>query len=330
MASNATKGRRPDIEQELNETYHVGWKYVAGVNTSEFDIEKSQANQARFEAIDEAVVAQYVEGVERGDPFPAVIAYRPRARSKLVIIDGNHRLAAHAAAQAPISVYEIEQGTRAQVIAVMTFAFNTKHGKPTSEDERVEQALYLINSGASIDEASAQVNVPSRLVKRAIAKSKGDVRADEVGLDRRKWDMISQSGKNRLLNISTDEGFKDAAELAYAASLDATEIFELVGLLNSSRSATKHRQIIKTQADIHRDRIQLGGGGVIGSTAVRKGMTPRGRVSMALGQINAWPNDLKALARTYADGERTDQASMLMQASDKLKQLALALDPKIT
>jgi hypothetical protein len=318
-------GRRPDIETELSDRYHVDWAYLHAVDVSEFDVDKSLQNQARFEALDEDTVEQYREAVLRGDPFPAVIAYRPRKNGKLLIIDGNHRLVAHERAERPIEVYEVAQGTRPQTVALMTFAFNTRHGRPTSEEERVSQALYLIDNGASIGAAASAVNVPERIVKRAVARANADKRADEVGADRREWDALAASTRSRLLNITTDEGFKDAVHLAFAARLGSEETFELVSLLNSSKSATKQRALVKAESQRYSDRIQDAAGGVL-TTADRRAVGPKQRIGMALGQVMALPDDIRAIAKTYAAAEKSAVAAQLIDASERLRKIALALD----
>jgi hypothetical protein len=325
------QGRRSDIEQELTERYHVEFTYLPGVSTSEFDIDKSLKNQARFDAIDEATVELYKEAALRGDAFPAVLAYRPgrSANAKLVSIDGNHRLVSHDQAGVPLDVYEIARGTKPQTIALMTFSFNTKHGRPTSEAERVSQALYLIDNGAGQEAAAAAVNVPVRIVKKAVLKAGADKRADEVGVDRREWEALPQTSRSRLLNIGTDEGFHDAVHLAYAARLDSNEIFELTTLLNTSKSATKQRAILKAETARYADRIQDVAGGALGN-AGRKPMTPKGRLMMILGQVTALPDDTRAVASSFSAQEKTDAASRLMTASEHLRKVALALDPKIT
>jgi hypothetical protein len=327
----AERGRRPDIESELSDQYHVGWEYLHQVPTAHFDIDKSLRNQARFEALDEPTVALYQEGVERGDPFPAVIAYRSGRRpdGKLVIIDGNHRLVAHDRASRPIDVYVVEPGTKPILIARMTFAFNTRHGRPTSEEERVHHALFLVDNGASLDAAAAAVNVPLRIVRKAALRAKADLRAAEVGADMREWEAIGGTNRSRLLNVSTDEGFVGAIHLAYAARLGSDEVFELVALLNTSKSAAKQRQILRSETDRYSGRIQDAGAGVLG-TADRKTMSAKGRVGVALGMLLSLPDDDAATARLWAEPERAEAAERLLGVAERLRKLAAAIDPSVS
>lgn len=322
-------GRRPDIESDLDEKYNVQWSYLEQVPASGFDIEGSLQNQARFEAVHEDTVEQYREAVERGDPFPAVIAYRRRKNGRLIIIDGNHRLVAHEKAGRPLDVYEVAQGTRGPTIALMTYSFNTRHGRPTTETERVSQALYLFDSGADQEKAAEAVNIPIRLLRRALTARKASERAKEQNIDDREWGSLAHAARGRLTTIKTDEGFKDATHLAFNAGLTSPEVDELVNLLNTSgRSARKHREIVKAQRGMFSDRIQDNGSGTLRGKG-RRPVGPRGRIGMALGQVLALPDDLSAITRAYAEGERSSTASSLLDASERLRKIALALDSSL-
>lgn len=327
-ARKVINGRRAEIEAELTDRYHVDYTFRSNVSTEEFDIDKSLDNQARFQPIDEETVELYKEGVERGDKFPAVLAHRPGrgANPKLVIIDGNHRLVAHNRADKPLDVYEIDRATRGPAIATMTFAFNTRHGRPTSDEERVHQALYLIDNGSSQSAAAAVVNVRLALVQRAVQRSNADKRAREVGADLREWEALSAESRRRLLTISTDEGFSGSVHLAQVAHLGTEDIVQLVALLNTSKSAAKQRALIKAESERLQERIQ--DSSALGVTT-RKGTTPRGRVSMVIGQILALPDDFSALARSYSTSEREDTAGRLIDASERLRKLAKTLDSSV-
>lgn len=318
-------GRRPDIEHELTEQYHVDWRYVSGVKPTQFDQDKSLHNQARFEPIDQPTVDLYTEAVKRGDHFPAVLAYRPGPRQRYVIIDGNHRLAAHIAAGVVVDIYEIDRDTHPHTIALLTFASNTHHGKPTSESERVHQAIWLIDSGASINNAAAAVSIGVAALKRAIGRAQADQRADDANLKRNEWDALTASVKTRLLNISTDEGFGAAAVLAYQAQLSMIEVAELVAQMNANKSASKQLALVKALRELHQHRIQAGGGGVL-NTAHRRTMGPKQRVNMAVAQALALPEDYASIVKSYARPERADASKRMREAGERLTHLADLLD----
>jgi hypothetical protein len=325
IAGGMDQGRRPDIEEDLTKTYHVQWSYLREIPLSQFNAAKSRHNQARHEAIDDKVVATYAGAMKHGDRFPPVIAYKPAATSDYILIDGNHRLAAASVAElATLAVYEVDFETDPRTIALMTFALNTKHGMPTTESERVTQAVYLVENGTNLSMAAAALVLPERLLKAALMRGTADARADAVGFPRNKWDTMGQTVKNKLSTIHTDEGFHDATELAYAARLTYIEIQELISAVNSTRSGTKQRAIIKNLKDAYQDRIQGTAGGLM-STALQRRANPKRRASLAVGQALALPEDPKVIADTYAQPERADAAKKFAEAAVRFQGVADAL-----
>ena len=325
--------RRPDIEDALSRQFHVEWDFVAGVSAEEFNVDASLANQARLEEpVNEDTVERYREAAERGDVFPAVVAYRPgRAKAPLLVnIDGNHRLVAHMRAHEgqglPLAVYEVARATRPQIITLMTMSFNTKHGRPTSEKERIHHALYLIDNGSSADAAATAMNVPVRLVKAALARAKADERAKEVGVDLREWHALTDGQRRRLIAVGTDEGFARAVHTTHAAGLGAEEVNELTALLNQSgRSAKRHNQIMDAEDDRLRERIQSNGAGTMPTATQRRKVTPKARLSSVLGQVLSLPEDIDTLAATFSPAERDDAVQRVTDAYERLGKLLAAL-----
>jgi hypothetical protein len=316
----ATGSRRPEVEDELTNRYHVKWTYHTDVKPSAFDSDKSLHNQARNEPIDQALVDIYTEAVKRGDKFPAVLAYRPLARARFVMIDGNHRLAAHTADDKPLDMYEIDRDTHPRTIALLTFAMNAHHGKPTSPEERVQHAIYLVDNGASAGAAAAAMNVGVGLIRKAITRGKADRRADAVGLRRNEWDALSVGVKTRLWNISTDEGFIAAARLAYASTLNITETFDLVSLLNDSKSGTRQEAIVAAHQQVYQQRIQADGSGIL-TTANKRHRTPKQWATLVIAQTLAMPENL-AIVGAFAEPERREASQRAREAGTRLIELA--------
>jgi len=243
------------------------------------------------------------------------------------MIDGNHRLAAHVSADMPLDMYEIDRATHPRTIALITFAMNTKHGKPTSEKERIHQALYLVDNGASIDAAATAVSIGPGMLKKALARSKADNRADEVNLRRNEWDSLSATVKIRLVTISTDEGFRAAANLAYVAKMDAVEVSALVPQLNMSKSGVRQEAIVKAQRDLLLGRIQSGGGGVLTTGSRGRTIGPKQRTTMAVSQVLALPENDSVILAAYTDAEKLPVSVRLRQAGERLLRLADQLAP---
>jgi hypothetical protein len=318
-------GRRPDIEHELTHKYQVSWTFTSGVDAKRFDRDRSLHNQARFQPLDKPTVELYREAVRRGDRFPPVIAYRPGGlgrAGKFVIIDGNHRLVAHAEEGAPLDVYEVAPETHPQTVALMTFALNTQHGRPTSEVERIGHAIYLVDNGASETAAAAAVNLSPRILRRALHASKADRRADEVGIRRNEWDTLASPLKARLVQITTDEGFAAAAKLAIAARLNHHEIRELASMLAATRSGKRQASIVAHAREQYADRIGATGAGVLGTAGKKRIVNSRARIGLIVGSILALPEDDSAIVTAYAAPDRATTADRLRAASARLTALA--------
>jgi hypothetical protein len=139
---------------------------------------------------------------------------------------------------------------------MMTFEANVKHGVPTTHEERLHQAVWLINNGTAQEDAAAAVNIKMSDIKKHWARLKADQRADEVGILRPHWDGIAQSSKGRLASIITDEGFMAASNLVYRANLAPDEVFDLVQQLNAVKSSARQVALVKNFESIYGDRIQ--------------------------------------------------------------------------
>lgn len=318
-------GRRKEVEAWLDEN-GVEWEYFPQLPTSDFDWEKSLRNQARvYNVLDEGVVANYTEAIQRGDQFPAVVAYKPTARAKLIVVDGNHRMAAHMrAGEIPIDAYIVTKAT-GQTVAMMSFAANAKHGLPTSFDERVHHAIWLVDNGATHDQAAAAMNIRVSELRKAWGRALSYRRALEVGLVSREWDSLTQTTKNRLNNLATDEGFRAAAQLAFRARLTAEEVFDLVAQVNTSRSGTKQAALVKAIEEQYKDRIaELAGGLAAGATKRARG--PKQTFNWALSSIAALPEDLGSLASKFAEAEREEAAKRAREAAYRLHAFADKLE----
>jgi hypothetical protein len=321
--------RRPDIESYLDGK-GVKWRYLSEVKIDEIDLEKSLRNQARIkQKVDEEVITRYVEAMERGDVFPPIIFARGgrSASAKFVNIDGNHRVISKKKAGDEVYTYGAYEVYDAdpQVIVMMTFEANTKHGLPTSEEERVHQAIWLIDNGATKKAAAQAVNVPEKAINKLWNKVVADRRADEVGILRSHWDHLSQSIKNRLNTVQTDEGFAALVELVYKAKLDWDEVNGYVNEINGSRSGTKQKAMVANWTDVLQDRIQANLGGGL-TNASRRGATPLQRYRMTLGAVLGLPDDVNGLAAQFAPQERSEAAQRAREAAKRFTALAKALD----
>lgn len=316
--------RRSDIEAWLDK-HGVTWEYAGEVELSKTDFDKSLRNQARvYTTLDPEVVTTYAEAINRGDQFPAIVAHRSSKTAKLVNVDGNHRWAAFKEAGRTTAPTYLITKARPQTVVMMTFEANTKHGMPTSHAERLHQAVWLMHNGATYAQASAAVNVKEGEVKRAWARQQADSRADEVGILRTTWDAISQSSKNRLLNVLTDEGFRAAVDLTFRANLGAEDVFDLVAELNKVKSSARQEAIVKQWAAAHSEQIQEAGAGI--ATGGRRQRTPKQAFGIALASLATLPENLDVIAEKYVGDERSETAKRAREAATRLTSIADRLE----
>ena len=308
------------IEEYLDQR-GVQWTFVPKVPTSEFDIERSLNNNARFVAIDKGRVEVYAEAMRRGDHFPPVIAHRQSG--KYMTADGNHRLVGADQAHKPLDVYDIT-GADAEVLVLISFEANTKHGLPTTENERIYQALYLVNNGLPIRDAAAAVNLPKRIVEAASKKARTDQRFIDNNIPRHIVEKLGNSVKWRLSDISTDEGFRAAVDLAFRAGFGTDEAFRVTTELNELRSSDKQVARVRDFEEEYADQIRSSAGGML-VKGPRPGPGPRARVGVAVSNLLNLPDDLEAVTKSYVGPERAEQAQRMRAAADRLIKVADAL-----
>lgn len=318
--------QREDIEKWMTDEKGVKWTFVPNVSVDAFDFDKSLRNQARInQVLNPERLETYSEAMQRGDVFPAVVAYK--VDGKYVAIDGNHRLHAAKQSETNLSVYELDKDTKPQVIVQMTYEANAKHGLPNSVEDRQLHAVYLLKSGASSQEnVAASLNLSRIQVQRAWAKAKADDRAHENGLLPRQWDSFSPSAKARMGAIRTDEGFAAFADLAWRAQLTGDEIDKHVVELNRSRSSAEQKKAVERLKTVYRDRVQTTGGGVVKRKPGSQGMkSPKVVLYVGLGQIMSAEDKIPAILEATSDAEiqqlidNCEEAIMFLQ--DVVKEL---------
>lgn len=295
----------------------VSWEFKAKLDPDDFDAEKSLKNQARFQPVDEKRVDTYAEAMRRGDQFPPVLAHGKQG--KLIIADGNHRLQAAIKARRPLDAYVISGDP--QTLVLITFEANARHGLPSSEDERTQHALYLMDNGASVKSAAAALAIPEKLVNAASIRRNTDQRFLENNISPLVIEKMTEPVKRRLAQISTDEGFIAAVELANRVSMSSNEAFGFVTEINERRSSAKQVAFIKEREADLSDRIGATGGGVLN----RKPMGPKARLNMAMGNILNLPDDLDALTSAYVGPERDEVAKKMRHTARRLNHLAKSL-----
>ena len=279
----------------------VKWTFHPGLETAQFDVDKSLNNQVRFEPVDPKRVDKYAEDMRRGDKFPPTVSHG--RMGKLVQADGVHRLMASIQAKRPVDTYVIQGDARA--ITLISHELNARHGLNTTEDERVAAALSL----------------PRALLNKASQRRTTDQRFKDNKIPALVIEKLSETVKWRLSQVNTDEGFVALTDLVYKAALNSDAVFELVTEINELRSSDKQVAWVEQRKKDMLGEISASGGGVF--TRAAKG--PRQKVNLALTNILNLDEDITVLAEHWKGADRQEGAKRMKDAARLLNSLARQL-----
>lgn len=303
---------------------HISFMYRSGVPTSQIDQDRSLNNQARLgNPLNEKTVQQYVEALKDGDEFPPLLVQKADKGGKYVVVDGNHRLAAHIAAGFNVDFYDLEAKDPRQ-LTLLSMTANTKHGLPNSPEERLQHALFMCDNGMVIHEAARMMNVPRADLKRAVSKRQAERRAAENGILATEWERLPSASRTRLLQVKTDEGFIAAYGVVRDAALDSAEVASLVTRMNETASATRQRSIVKAVRLELADRItevQVQGRGRKG----RQPSSPRQRLAIALGSVQGLPSSTVYLQMDMPEDMRAEFTKRVDESITQLQDIREAL-----
>lgn len=259
MTTTTTDDRRQPATETWLDTLNLNWTYHPDLELHRVDERASRSNQARLEPIDPDVVDRYSDDYRNGDPFPPLLAVR-RARSpKVVLIGGNHRhAAAVAAGHTTHPAYLIDPGLDEATAIRLAYEDNRRHGFAPSDDERIAQAQYLIDSGLTQTDAARVVGISTGKIQRARAVTEADRRARRVELPA-DFELLAKTARSRLNSLRSDPVFAQAAELVLDARLQTdTEVYPLVTALNEQPSDEAAIAYIATRREELDDRIRSG------------------------------------------------------------------------
>lgn len=312
--------RRRQTEKWLTEA-KVDWQFEI-VPVDSFDVETSLRNQARVaEPLNKQKVEEYRLAMERGgqEDFPALVAYMlPSGR--YVIVDGNHRLnAGIGAGVKAFGTYTVDAPE--DVIQILTYQANVFNGLPTSVEERLQQAVHLVDMRISIADAALRLGLSEGQVKTQVDRTKADRRAARIGI-KAGWSKLPATTRQRLANVLTDEGMTEAVKVAVDAKLTGPEVSSMVSAMNGERSATGQIDVAKQHAEKYKGRIK---GSAVG-LPVQKGFSAFNRFLGTLTIIEGY--DVQEVARTsnlagLGPGEFTTRC---MNAAELLMQIAEAAE----
>lgn len=313
-------GRNPQLEQLLTDR-SFEWEFRPAVKLAEFDDTRSLQNQARIgKPVDEDTVNRYVGALQNGAVFPAIVAAVQKNR-RLLRVDGNHRFIAHKTHGATeIPTYVITEGSPAG-ITLLTFELNTTHGLPTSEKERILQAMHLMDGGVTAEDAAKRLGIKVHSLRQAANIAAVDLRAEESGVDETKWAKLPASVKTRLGQITTDEGFAVMAQLTLDADLKTDQVSRAVQDMNTLRSSAKQVDYGQQLRKSFSHDVQAGGkrDGRMKSSQQR---SARNAFAMTLRQISVLPEGSAIVSRM----DEATKHTFLQQTEEALTRLVRIRD----
>jgi uncharacterized ParB-like nuclease family protein len=287
------------------------------VHLTEIDRDASHRNQARVGApVNDDTVILYATAMEKGDEFPAAVLYQ-RKDGKYIVIDGNHRIAAADLKGAKsYPGYVIENPSDVQV-RMLTYEANTKHGLPTSLDERVQQAVHLVNLGSKPEEAARMLGVPASRLGSALRVTKADQRAAELNVNKR-WTSLPKTMRIRLDTIQNDNVFHALTELVMTTGVKTQEMDKIVPRIRAKRTEQDMMAIVAEEYQRRKEEVRVTAGN-------RFGLPPRIQSLVAASRsIVRVDVDTVLKAEIGADLKARVRVQLL-EASRRLEEIADAL-----
>ena len=309
-------GRDPAMEAWLDER-HATWTFHHALALDDVDQAASRANQARLEALDDDVVDRYAAAMQRGDRFPPVLGLR-RKRRKVLLLGGNHRYTAAArAGLETIPAYVVD--AEPEMATRLMYEDNRRHGLPPSDNERIAQAVHLMDQGWTQEAAAECVGISAGKVNRARGTIKADQRAKTLQIEG--WEQLPKTSRWRLSSVRSDPVFVELANLVIAARLTADGVFDLVTRVNDARSDADALNLIGTELEARRADIQTATGGHGGA---KKPTTPRARMLGAIAHLGACdPDDVAASCANADQAASLDR--MILDVAKRLQATRAAL-----
>lgn len=268
----------------------------------EIDDRASLRNQARFQALDERLVVTYSEAFGNNAQFPPIVV--ARAAHGLLVIDGNHRVAAaRLAGKTSLPAYIVSNATERQ-IHVLTFDANTKHGMPTTPEERKAHAVYLVDTaGVTQKDAAQMLNVPLRELNNEIVIGRVSRRLASLGLDR--WEDIGRGARRRMENVRNDTVLKAFADIVIRAKLGQAVVDDTVTEINKETTTEAQLAIVDNLrvANEAQMRLTIGGRTSVPLPVLRLQRSVSYAMAIVVDALDpsAFDADMKAGLRTRID-----------------------------
>ncbi len=305
---------------EATETWlksHGATFTFTNINLEQVDKVASHRNQARVSGpINDETVVLYAAAIEQGDQFPPLVVHQKKD-GKFVVIDGNHRVAAYELNDIQTSEAYVVSDINETQRLVLTYESNAKHGLPTGLQERLRQAINMVEMGATMIDASKTLGLPFTRVQNAVAQFRTDKRLTQLGVPR--WDRIPTTSRRRLSAIASNKVLTDTAKLAVESQMSGADIESLIVRINSKKgSETDQIAVVEQERETRKDDIKTSAGGRIGWSRPALGLNSILSRTVRL-DVEAIRND------SIGSDQKKRLRARTVEAMDKLRKVAEVL-----
>lgn len=223
------------------------------VRLDEIDVETSLRNQARLgERLDRTHVETLALSIMDGAVMPPLICWE--GKRGLVVIDGNHRVAAFKeAGVAAIDLYVVMTHDQT-LIDLMTRTCNAATGgKPVETDQKYQQGLLLLAQGHSTEEVARRMRLKRSTLTDKKREQDAGRRLKDAGV--KNWSTLPSSTIGRLATLQSDVTLKNAAELIIEAKMALDAATDLIHRVRDAGSEAKADEIIDAERRAYQEKL---------------------------------------------------------------------------
>lgn len=230
----------------------VPFDYVPDFELGAISEKMSLQNQARLEPLNEETVDQYASAYRLPgslDKFPALIVRKmPRA---YVTLSGNHRrTGASRAGKKKHSAFVIKCAD--EVALRITYEDNMRNGLPPTRDERVRQAIHMMEAvEMSQSDAARMFGLTQTTISKALQSIASQRRAADLKLSSSSFQALSAATQSELQRIQSDPVFYETAKLAMFAepTIKATGMKAVINAVLAARSEASALKVVAAEME---------------------------------------------------------------------------------
>lgn len=246
------------------------------------DRRRSQGNQARREPIVNDSVERFANSMRSGAPFPPIVCFP--FSGKLVVVDGNNRLAAASKLEMEaIFGIVISEHTPSEVISALTVEANAHHGVTPELSWRIEQAFHLISLGYSDVAAGEQSNVTPQQIQTTRRLREADDRARDMKIAG--FEGLPTTIRGMVGALRDDPVFFAASRCAIRTEMKIEEVRDMLRMLKGYTSeSAKIAAISDLQSEREQEVRRIKVLGRTGGPNPRA-ISPRGQLASGIGMM---------------------------------------------